>query len=176
MPDPAEQIRPVTSGPLARASAAASRLCLWGAGAGLVALTAIILWQVFTRYVLNDSPAWSEQLALYVLVWTVLLGAAAGVREGFHIRITAVQNSLSPARRRMALIASNAVTALIGAVLAVEGARVVAALWGYAIPTLGLPRGSALLPLPVAGGLTVLFSVEHILAERRGLSVAPVWS
>ena len=80
---------PYTTGPAARASRLASLACLWLAGIGLCMITLIILYQVFMRYVLSASPAWSEQLALYVLVWTVLVAAAAGVREQFHIRIQA---------------------------------------------------------------------------------------
>lgn len=160
---------------VATLSRRASLALLWLSGAGLVAMSLIILWQVFARYVLNASPSWSEQLALYVLVWTVLLGAAAGVREGFHIRITAAHDALAPPARRWALIASHAVTGLIGTFLTVYGAQLVARLWAYDIPTLGLPRGSAFLPLPVAGALIAAFSAEHVVAVLRGREVTPAW-
>jgi TRAP-type C4-dicarboxylate transport system permease small subunit len=166
---------PASRGKLARLSRLTSLALLWASGAGLVVITLIILWQVFARYVLNASPSWSEQLALYVLVWIVLLAAAAGVREGFHIRITAAQDALPGAARRIALIASHGVTGLIGAFLAAYGTMLVARLWGYDIPAIGLPRGSAFLPLPVAGALISLFSVEHIVAIRRGEKVPPAW-
>ena len=62
-----------------------SRLALWSAGAGLVAMTAVVFWQVFGRYVLNDTPAWAESVALLLMSWFILLGAAVGVRERDHI-------------------------------------------------------------------------------------------
>ncbi|MEE4213051.1 MAG: TRAP transporter small permease subunit, partial [Parvularcula sp.] len=86
------ETEPAAMGRLSQASALLSRGLLFASGGGVVAITLIILWQVFARYVLNASPSWSEQLALYILVWAVLLAAAAGVREGFHIRITAAQD------------------------------------------------------------------------------------
>ena len=35
-----------------------------------------VLWQVFTRKVLNDPSKWTEELAIFLLIWVALLGAA----------------------------------------------------------------------------------------------------
>ena len=166
---------PASGGTVARLSRLTSLACLALSGLGLLAMTAIILWQVFARYVLNDSPSWSEQAALYLLVWTVLLAAAAGVRERFHIRIEAAQDALGGRARARAVVAAHLVTGLIGVFLAMYGTKLVASSWAYAIPTLGLPRGSALLPLPLAGVLIAAFSAEHVAALVRGRKVAPAW-
>ncbi len=37
------------------------------------------------RYLLNDSPSWTEPLSLLLMSWFILLGAAVGVREGDHL-------------------------------------------------------------------------------------------
>ena len=55
-------------------------LSLWMAGVGLVAMTLIVAWQVFCRYVLNDSPSWTEPGAVMLMSWFIFLGAAVGVR------------------------------------------------------------------------------------------------
>lgn len=60
---------------------------LWLSSAGLVIMTALLCWQVFARYVLDASPAWTEQAVLILMVWIVFLGSAQGIRDGFHIRI-----------------------------------------------------------------------------------------
>lgn len=172
---PTAKLPAYTDGPLAALSAGISFACLWASGVGLCLITLIILWQVFARYVLNSSPSWSEQLALYLLVWIVLLAAAAGVRERFHIRITALQDAIGGQGRTLMLEASHLVTGLIGLFLAVYGTSLVASLWAYPIPTLGLSRGSAFLPLPLAGVLTLFFSLEHLLALRSSKEVRPLW-
>ncbi len=151
-----------------------SRLCLWISSIGIVAITAIIFWQVIARYVFNASPSWSEQLALYLLVWTVLFAAAAGVREQFHIHITVFQNGLNKARLPV-IIFTHVVTASAGLTLAVYGTKLVSRLWQYPIPSLGLPRGSAFLPLPLAGALICFFAIEHIIANSRNEKVIPAW-
>lgn len=157
-------------------SRALSRASLAFAGLGLVAMTAIIGWQVFARYVLNAAPAWSEQAALLLMVYFVLFAAAAGVREGFHIRLTM---AVDAAPRPLALgadIVAHLVVAAFGLALAVWGGELVARTWSHTIPTLGLPRGAAYLPLPIAGALIIFFSLEHILAVTRGRKVEPLWS
>lgn len=145
-------------------NAASSGLLLLGA-AGLVLMTAIIAWQVFGRYVLNSSPSWSEQASLTLMIWYVSLAAAAGVREGFHIRIVAVENAAPRAIAKAMRLAAGAVVGACGAALALWGGELVLRTWGHVIPTLGLPRGVAYLCLPISGVLILLFSVEKLLEE-----------
>lgn len=153
---------------LKRVNGAASAALLHAGAVGLIVMTAIIGWQVFGRFVLNDSPAWAEQLALVLMIWYVFFAAAAGVREGFHIRILVVQSALPPLGRRMLSFIAHLIVGLSGIALLVWGGELVARTWSHVIPTLGLPRGVAYLPLPLSGVLMALFAVELILEDGRG--------
>ena len=51
------------------------------------ALGLIVFYQFFTRYALNDSAAWTEEIARYFLIATVFIGAAMGVRKNNHIQV-----------------------------------------------------------------------------------------
>lgn len=139
--------------------------------AGLVLMTAIVGWQVFGRYVLNSSPSWSEQASLTLMIWYVSFAAAAGVREGFHIRIVALENAASPKVRRLMRIASDLAVAACGVAMAVWGGELVVRTWSHVIPSLGLPRGLAYLGLPIAGALIALFAFERMLEEAKGREV-----
>lgn len=150
----------------------ASNGLIWVAGLGLVAMTGIVAWQVFGRYVLNSSPSWSEQAALTLMIWFVTLAAAGGVREGFHIRITAIEDMVGPGARKTMRIAADLVVGAIGLAMAVWGGELVIRTWGHAIPSLGLSRGLAYLGLPLAGALIALFSLERILEELSGQAPA----
>jgi TRAP-type C4-dicarboxylate transport system permease small subunit len=147
---------------------------------GLVLMTLIIGWQVFGRYVLNSSPSWSEQASLALMIWYVSLAAAAGVREGFHIRIVALENGVSPRTRLWMRIISNMVVGACGLAMLVWGGQLVAKTWSHVIPSLGLPRGLAYLGLPIAGALMALFSLERIFEELAGEKITdeedPRWS
>ena len=58
---------------------------LYIAGAGLVAMSCIVLWQVFVRFVLNWGQAWTELTSIMIMSWFIFLGAAVGVRENYHL-------------------------------------------------------------------------------------------
>ncbi|HEX9852362.1 MAG TPA: TRAP transporter small permease [Woeseiaceae bacterium] len=159
-----------------RLSATISQLARWFAGAGLLIMTLIIAWQVFARYVLNASPAWAEQVALLLMIWYVMFAAAAGVREGFHIRIAVVEDAMPLRVRRLIRLLGHAVVGLFGVAMAIWGTELTIATWGHVIPTLGLPRGVAYIPFPIAGVLILAFSVEHMLAIARGSEVSGQWN
>ena len=51
----------------------------------LLALT--VFYQFVTRYVLNDSAAWTEEVARYMLICVVFIGATIGVAKNNHIQV-----------------------------------------------------------------------------------------
>ena len=46
-----------------------------------------VFYQFFTRYVMNDSASWTEEIARYLLIATVFIGAAVGVAKNNHIQV-----------------------------------------------------------------------------------------
>ena len=50
-----------------------------------VALAAVVLLQFLSRYVLNDSVAWTEEIARYLLIGVAYAGSVAALRKGEHI-------------------------------------------------------------------------------------------
>lgn len=51
------------------------------------ALGLTVFYQFFTRYVLNNSASWTEEIARYLLIGTVFVGAAIGVAKNNHIQV-----------------------------------------------------------------------------------------
>jgi TRAP-type C4-dicarboxylate transport system permease small subunit len=50
-------------------------------------LALVVFYQFFTRYVLADSAAWTEEIARYLLIVVTFVGAAIGVRRNTHIHV-----------------------------------------------------------------------------------------
>lgn len=64
-----------------------------------------VFYQFFTRYVLNDSAAWTEEIARYLLIATVFIGAAIGVAKNNHIQVDFFYRYMpAPLCRAMALL------------------------------------------------------------------------
>ena len=78
----------------------------WLAFAIFWCLAGIVFLQFFTRYVLNDSLAWTEEIARYGLMWVTFIGAAMVTRRNSHIAVTLLTELLpaGPARVLRALI------------------------------------------------------------------------
>ena len=51
------------------------------------ALGLTVFYQFFTRYVLNNSASWTEEIARYLLIGTVFVGATIGVAKNNHIQV-----------------------------------------------------------------------------------------
>ena len=59
----------------------------WCALAIFWALALVIFYQFFTRYALNDSASWTEEIARYLLIGVAFVGAAMNVRKNNHIHV-----------------------------------------------------------------------------------------
>src|SRR5687767_2746352 len=59
----------------------------WCALAIFWALAVVIFYQFLTRYVLNDSASWTEEIARYLLIGVAFVGAAMNVRKNNHIHV-----------------------------------------------------------------------------------------
>jgi TRAP-type C4-dicarboxylate transport system permease small subunit len=159
-----------------RVSRSLSKAVLVVSGTGLVALVCLLGWQVFARYVLGSSPPWSEQAALVVMIGFIALAASAGVREGFHIGMTMAVDALPAQGQKIATALSFGVVAAFGLALGIYGGELVMQTWAHKIPSLGLPRGAAYLPLAISGWLTTFFALEQALGALTGRKVEPIWN
>ena len=66
----------------------------------------ITLWQIIARFIPGNTTVWSEEVARFVFVWIVFLGAATLMRDNEHIRISIVTDRLGPVSGRILKIFS----------------------------------------------------------------------
>lgn len=68
-------------------------------------LAVVVFLQFFTRYVLNSSLGWTEEIARYLLIVVTFVGSATAVRKRSHIAVEFFYRWLSPdGRHRLALL------------------------------------------------------------------------
>src|SRR5215475_5642764 len=80
------------------------------------ALGLTVFYQFFTRYVLNDSAAWTEEIARYLLITVVFVGATIGVAKNNHIQVDFFYRFLpAPVARVLAICVDVLRIAFLGA-------------------------------------------------------------
>jgi TRAP-type transport system small permease protein len=153
---------------LSRWALVLSVACLFG-------IVATVLGSVIWRYGLNDAPAWSEQVALLLVINVALFGAAAGIRDEGHIGMESLVGLLPPGAQHWVGYANGILALGFGAVLVWGGCKMGLAVLPNRITSLGITEAWRYLPCVVAGLLVILFSIEHVLARKHGREVVPSW-
>ena len=90
---------------LKRADGAILTLTSWVVAYLTLQMCLVVLLGVFMRYVLNNSLAWTEELARYSMIWLSWLGGGLALRRGAHIAVEFVIDALSPAARAVIVFA-----------------------------------------------------------------------
>lgn len=132
------------------------------AGAALVAMALIQAWQVFARYVLNDSPGWTEPLALLLMSFAVMFGAAVAVRRETHFAFQTVVHGLPERPQWLLKSVSRLIAAASGAGLMVLGGALMIDEWPVAMAGAPLPSGLKFAGLCIGGALILLFAIERL--------------
>ena len=127
-----------------------------------------VLWQVFTRFILKNPSIWTEELAVFMLIWVSLLGAAVALNRGAHLGIDYFVGKLSPKKRLYTEVFAFLCISLFSVTVMVLGGinLVVSTLNLQQLsPTLGIKVGYVYLVIPISGFFLALYSVIG-LVER----------
>ena len=135
---------------------------------GMAVLVVDVLWGVFSRYVLGEQTRWTEELAVYLLVWISLLGAALTFREKGHLGVDYFVGKLEPSVRRLSAIFVEVIVFAFSAFALVHGGwnlviKTFAS--GQVLPALNLPMGYVYSVVPISGVVFCLFAFEHLMAH-----------
>jgi TRAP-type C4-dicarboxylate transport system permease small subunit len=170
--DPEE---PPMTGLLTSINATVARLGMFLSVAGLLVIVAIVFYQVFGRYVLNSSPTWTESLALVLVLYVTLIGAAVGVRDAGHIGMESLLVLVPDRIRNRIELLIHFLVMVFGATMIYNGALLGQSVMGYKIPNLGITESVRYIPLIISGVLIILFSIEHVMALVQEKKVVPSW-
>jgi len=148
---------------LARFTHQLARIAIVISSAGLVLMTLIIGWQVFARYVLNASPAWSESAALLLMLYYIMLAAAVGVYESFHLGLKILLDAVPIHIRTVLEVINNSLIIIFGMAMLVNGSRLAAFTADHIMPALNISRSFAYWPFAAAGLFISIFALERLI-------------
>lgn len=140
--------------------------CVLIAGVALVLISAVIPWAVYTRYVLNSAASWPEPMAVLLMIVLSFLSAVVCYREHLHIGVGLLPGFLAEPWKSLLGWVLEICMLATNLFMVVWGFKLVQATWYQSIAEFPLvTAGMTYLPIPIGGGLTVLFVVERLLTQ-----------
>lgn len=129
----------------------------------------IIAYQVIMRYIFAHANSWSEELARYLFIYDVMIGAAIAIRRNSHLQIDILINLMKPKVRTIltiiATLAGHGVHGIPAVLLhhpGQTGARTMSA-------GLGIPMSIPYSCMPVGIVLMLLTSIEVLFKNISAL-------
>jgi len=132
-------------------------------------------YQVFTRYILNFTPPWTEELARYSSIWITMLGIGVVLRRREHIKIDYLETILTEKgmlKSRLLLeVVNTTVTSIFLVFLVYGGVKILKAAARQTAPGLKLSLLFVYIAIPIGCLFALLFIIERIfdgISEMRG--------
>jgi TRAP-type transport system small permease protein len=143
------------------------RFLTWLMIATVAILVVPVTLQVVSRYTdLIPAYIWTEELARFMFIWMVMLGAMIGVREGTHFEVD-VWPALGERANASLRIVSQALVLVFALVFVWWGIEFTRFGWEQVSEIAELPMWTIFIAWPLAGVAWVLFLGEHFLANIR---------
>jgi TRAP-type C4-dicarboxylate transport system permease small subunit len=131
----------------------------------LLALT--VFYQFFTRYVLNDSAAWTEEVARYLLISTVFVAVAGAVRRTRHIHVDFLYRLVPPGVGRVLSALVDVVKVAFFGYATVLTWQMMGKMTNYKMTIIDLPMNVVYAVCLVGFALSTLRAVQVLLENRR---------
>ncbi|MEY3235507.1 MAG: hypothetical protein RL230_2778 [Pseudomonadota bacterium] len=154
-----------TNGPIILLLDKLAQACRVIAFIGLVVITLVQAWQVFSRYVLNDSPGWTEPVSVFFMALTVMMAAAVGVREGTHFAFPNVREAMPEPTQKATMIFIHFLTLGVAIALSFWGAGLALSAWDVAMAGAPLPAGLRYIPVAVGAAIMAVFATERLISS-----------
>jgi TRAP-type C4-dicarboxylate transport system permease small subunit len=133
-----------------------------------------VLWQVASRYLLNNPSSFTDELARYLLIWIGFLGAAYGTGKHIHLAIDLLPAKIrNPAWQQLHRKIVNGLIALFALlVMVVGGLRLVyvTLILDQRSSALDIPLGIVYLAIPLSGLIILFYTLGEIVGRDKDLS------
>ena len=137
-------------------------------------MTLNVLWQVFTRFIMQNPSSYTEELARYMLIWLGILGAAYVAGQKMHLAIDLLSTKLSGAKKcYLEIFIQLTVFVFSLSVMFIGGIRLVQITLSLnqISAALQIPLGYVYSVLPISGALMMFYSATYIIDEIKKLKV-----
>jgi TRAP-type transport system small permease protein len=133
----------------------------------LLLLIPLVCYIVFARFILNNPPAWGEELALLCMIWFCLIGPSLALREDRHLCINIVQHLIPGIAMKVIDIFNNILIVGFSVFMIKEGAALAVLTTRNVLPGSGLSTSVMYVSIPIAGAFMLIAAIECIVRIAR---------
>ena len=131
------------------------------------ALFAVVFLQFYSRYILNSSIGWTEEIARYLLIGVTFVGSVLAMRKGSHIAVEALLVFVPPKWKHWTLVAVDLLVAMFCGAMAWYGFELGNRAPGYMI-SVDIPKAWIYWAVAAAlAGMTVHAAIRFVRRLRR---------
>ncbi|MBM4017028.1 MAG: TRAP transporter small permease [Planctomycetes bacterium] len=143
-------------------------------GAALVlAVCAVMVVNVGSRYVTRTPAAWAEEVGRYLFVYLVFVGASLALKKRDHFAVDFLVEKLPPRAARAMRVFSSAAVIVFALLVTGYGAKLVVAGWGTVAAATEMPRAVPHAAVPLGGLLMLARGIEDLVRRVRGEASGP---
>lgn len=132
----------------------------------MIAIVAVVCWQVFSRFILRAPSSSTEELARFLLIWIGVLGASYAYRTKAHLGLDLFYQKMIPSlRRKCTFIIELCVLFTASSILVYGGCLLMMLSFelNQTSAALGINMGYIYIVLPLSGGLIVINCIENLV-------------
>ncbi|WP_070000265.1 TRAP transporter small permease [Cellulosilyticum sp. I15G10I2] len=134
----------------------------------LVVMTTLVLWQVFTRYILNNPSTFTEELVIIILIWTSFLGTAFAFGTRQHMALIFLKEKLHGKKRIMLEVFIDLLVLLFAVIILIFGGKAITeGVFSVKTPILGISRGLIYISTVVSGVIITFYQLVNILEDLK---------
>ncbi|MBL4690228.1 MAG: TRAP transporter small permease [Rhodospirillales bacterium] len=133
----------------------------------LASIVLVAMFQVGNRFLLHYPIGWTGEIARYLAVWVVLLGAARCVREDSHIQIDLLFNLMNPRTQWWLSLLVNTIFMALVCVLVWQGIKILPLVSKQTAAASRISMAWVYLAVPFSSAIIGFYLVEKFIALFR---------
>lgn len=134
----------------------------------LVVMVVLVLYQIFSRTILNSPNTATEELVRFGLVWLSMLGSAYVVGKKGHLAVTILSDHLKQANKQvLETVVQTFFLVFASSIMIYGGWKAVSVSIGQISPSLSISMGYVALSIPVSGVVMFIYSLLNLLEQKE---------
>ncbi|MGL4612518.1 MAG: TRAP transporter small permease [Shewanella sp.] len=133
-------------------------------GSIFIIMLCMTIWQIFSRFILNDPSSFTEEILRFSIIWLVILGSSYATLNDLHFGMTLVSNSLTGMKEKITKLFTLVVTLAFNIGIFVVGGYITAENnMGQTSPILELSIGMIYMVFVISGVMSAVIIILKVI-------------